>query len=364
MTRIEIQGGGIIDSRQQHHRHTRRARPSPPPIGRTTLNGYLAPVNQLNSPMSFTIADSNLADFSDAAVFVHPDSLNALYRDWTGLDEQRRSRRSRPAAAWSASRSTCTCTTTRSRTPARACTSTPPRATTPRATSAYEAVILNNTFYNDGYGIQTDRPGPERQPERLAIRRRRAGDEQHLRRLRRNDRRSTSEGQAGVQPAPVQPVLQQHRQHRLDHQRRRLRRQRRGDLRRSRSSSGRSAPVDATAQNFELAADLAGDQRGPQRDRAARRRATRSTRRSTLDARAAASSRTRTDPTTLTVESDDVPGKARPVRRVRRLRFSLQFIDSTIRGRSSPCRARAIFSFPDEWQPVLTTDPNGYSSPS
>ena len=53
------------------------------------LAGYAGPVNQLNSPMSFTIEDSNLADFSDAAVFVHPDT-NAIDR---GLDRRQRRRR-------------------------------------------------------------------------------------------------------------------------------------------------------------------------------------------------------------------------------------------------------------------------------
>ena len=38
-----------------------------------TLNGYLSPANQFNAASTFTISDSNLSDFSDAAVFVHPD---------------------------------------------------------------------------------------------------------------------------------------------------------------------------------------------------------------------------------------------------------------------------------------------------
>ena len=84
MTRIEVQGGGIIDTINASP--ARRApRPSRPPTGRTSSTGYLAPVNQLNSAMTLTISDSNLADFSDAGVFVHPDAVNALYRDWTGI---------------------------------------------------------------------------------------------------------------------------------------------------------------------------------------------------------------------------------------------------------------------------------------
>ena len=55
-------------------------------------------------------------------------------------------------------------------------------------------MLLNNTFYNDPFAIQTIAPqfnGTERQS-----RRQRAGDEQHLRRLVA-DRRRTSQGQAG-----------------------------------------------------------------------------------------------------------------------------------------------------------------------
>ena len=39
--------------------------------------------------MAMTISNSTLANFQDAAVFAHPDSANALYRDWTGHDRQR-----------------------------------------------------------------------------------------------------------------------------------------------------------------------------------------------------------------------------------------------------------------------------------
>src|SRR5262249_7114574 len=50
------------------------------------LNGFPgAPVNQLNSAMAMTISSSTLANFQDAAVFVHPDAGNAFYRDWTGI---------------------------------------------------------------------------------------------------------------------------------------------------------------------------------------------------------------------------------------------------------------------------------------
>jgi hypothetical protein len=92
MTRIEIQGGGINDVYN--------------PAGGTNAvtafqwllekTGYgltqgfigpttdpLAPISQLNSAMTVTISSSNLLNFSDAAVFAHPDAVNALQRDWT-----------------------------------------------------------------------------------------------------------------------------------------------------------------------------------------------------------------------------------------------------------------------------------------
>ncbi len=81
MTRIEIQGGGIIDS------FIPGGTPGAPTLADDwydQLTGYLSPVNQFNSAMMFTIDDSNLSDFSDAAVFVHPDSVNSLYVDYTG----------------------------------------------------------------------------------------------------------------------------------------------------------------------------------------------------------------------------------------------------------------------------------------
>ncbi len=81
MTRIEVQGGGIIDATND------TGKPGAPTLANTdwydTLTGYLDPVNQINSSMMFTIADSNLADFSDAAVFVHPAGAQCTL---SGLD--------------------------------------------------------------------------------------------------------------------------------------------------------------------------------------------------------------------------------------------------------------------------------------
>src|SRR5262249_49930939 len=40
--------------------------------------GVPNPIDQFNSPMVFTISNSNIADFSDAGVFVHPEALNGF----------------------------------------------------------------------------------------------------------------------------------------------------------------------------------------------------------------------------------------------------------------------------------------------
>ena len=92
MTRIEVQGAGITDVYD--------------PDGTTTLTadewlsektgyganqgffgpGYTDPkaaISQLNSAMAFTVDDSNLANSADAAVFTHPGAAAGLERDWT-----------------------------------------------------------------------------------------------------------------------------------------------------------------------------------------------------------------------------------------------------------------------------------------
>ena len=78
MSRIEIQGGGIIDSTSG----TPNATTLYPDRRLVRYAHRLLPVRRPSStPRStFTIDDSNLSDFSDAAVFVHPDSLDQLDR--------------------------------------------------------------------------------------------------------------------------------------------------------------------------------------------------------------------------------------------------------------------------------------------
>src|SRR5262249_26793074 len=81
MRRIEIQGGGILDTINTN------GTPGAPTLTNTdyydNLNGYLSPLNQFNSAFTFTISDSNIANFADAAVLVHRDSVIPVYRACT-----------------------------------------------------------------------------------------------------------------------------------------------------------------------------------------------------------------------------------------------------------------------------------------
>ena len=81
-------------------------------------------------------------------------------------------------------------------------------ATTPPATPPIEAVLLNNTFYNDHYAIQTIAPQFDGKNglaivNVLAMNNIFDGSSQ----IAVNHRK----GRPAIQPAPVQPVLQQRR---------------------------------------------------------------------------------------------------------------------------------------------------------
>jgi hypothetical protein len=156
MTRIEVQGGGIIDSS-----NSTPATPGAPTLANTdwynTLTGYLDPTTQINSAMMFTIADSNLSDFSDAAVFVHPEALNALYRDWTGLTSNanpplpaRGGLQGEPVDLYMYND-----TISNSNQGVHINSTTGDQST---GNTVYQAVLLNNTFYNDTTAIQTLSP--------------------------------------------------------------------------------------------------------------------------------------------------------------------------------------------------------------
>src|SRR5208283_6060003 len=92
MTRIEIQGGGIVDE---------TSTVTDPGVWLGTKSGYgndpfgpssPSPLEQLNTAMAVRISDTNINDFADAGVFVHPLGVPALVRtvSTTGASEPTR----------------------------------------------------------------------------------------------------------------------------------------------------------------------------------------------------------------------------------------------------------------------------------
>ena len=138
-----------------------------------------------------TISNSNLANFSDAAVFVHPDAGQRPDPRPVGAGT--------PGASLFPARSTTvkgegvvlfmvnnTITQLGRRRPGQLRDRRPP----PAVPSPIELVLLNNTFYNNPIGLHTERPGirAEHHPvQRLGLL---AGDGQHL--LQLHDRRDPS----------------------------------------------------------------------------------------------------------------------------------------------------------------------------
>ena len=76
MTRIELQGGGIVDTSGLS------TDPTQPPTAGQFLQEKLGltPASQFNADQAMTISNSNLSNFADAAVFIHPDAGNAFLR--------------------------------------------------------------------------------------------------------------------------------------------------------------------------------------------------------------------------------------------------------------------------------------------
>src|SRR5208337_3586240 len=78
MTRIEIQGGGIVDEALTAGSDWYGIKSG---YGSELAEGPgSSPLLQLNTAMSVRISDTNINDFADAGVFVHPMSANALVR--------------------------------------------------------------------------------------------------------------------------------------------------------------------------------------------------------------------------------------------------------------------------------------------
>ncbi len=90
MTRIEEQGAGLIYTVEGSSVTAGEWQDEKQGYGEGGIIGpgfgfKSQPENQLNSPMIFTISNSNLADFSDAGVFVHPLNGGRTQHDGTAL---------------------------------------------------------------------------------------------------------------------------------------------------------------------------------------------------------------------------------------------------------------------------------------
>ncbi len=165
MNRIDVAGGGIVNTINDIS-----GTAGAPSLAATDwydqLTGYLDPVNQLNGAMSFTISDSNLADFSSAAVFVHPGVANAIDFDWTGANgtvlttptpATRSSLVGEPVYLYMYNN------TISNSNQGVHINSTTGADTT--GTSVYQAILLNNTFYNDTNAVQTQSPAHVASPD-------------------------------------------------------------------------------------------------------------------------------------------------------------------------------------------------------
>jgi hypothetical protein len=151
MTRIEEQGAGLDYSLEGSNVTAPEWQQEKQGYGEGFLGagpvGFKAqPINQLNSPMIFTIANSNLADFSSAGVFVHPEILNG-YDLTTG----------KRAGFLGEGAYLYMYNDTVSNTPQGVHINSENSADT-AAPSPEMAVIENTTFYNDANAIQTVAP--------------------------------------------------------------------------------------------------------------------------------------------------------------------------------------------------------------
>ena len=113
----------------------------------------LASWSQLNSAMAVRISDSNLNDFSDAGVFVHPMSANALVRtvSATGASAPARGTLEGEGVTLYMYNDTI------SNTPQGVHVNSE-SVDDSSGESPMQLVLLNNTFYNDPFAIQTIAP--------------------------------------------------------------------------------------------------------------------------------------------------------------------------------------------------------------
>ena len=146
MSSIQIQGGGIVDT---------GATPAPdyPNDRFDNLAGNAGPASQFNAAFAFTIDDSNLSNFSNAAVFVHPDFLDELDRTIVAGGTispfpVRGSLVGEPVDLYMYNDTVSNSAIGVEDNPSPGDNST--------GNTPYEAVLLNNTFFDDAFGIQTN----------------------------------------------------------------------------------------------------------------------------------------------------------------------------------------------------------------
>ena len=144
MTRIEIQGGGIVDE---------TSTVTDPGVWQTTKTGYDSPLEQLNTAMAVRISDTNINAFADAGVFVHPLGVPALVRtvSLTGASEPTRGTLDGEGVTLYMYNDTI------SNTP-QGIHANSESVDDSSGESPIQLVLLNNTFYNDPYAIQTIAP--------------------------------------------------------------------------------------------------------------------------------------------------------------------------------------------------------------
>ena len=144
MTRIEIQGGGIVDETSTVTN-----------VGdwQTTKTGYGSPLEQLNTAMAVRISGSNINAFADAGVFVHPMSANALVRTVSATGATAPVRGTLKGEGVTLYMYNDTISNTPQGINAEA-----ESVDDSSGESPMQLVLLNNTFYKDRYAIQTIAP--------------------------------------------------------------------------------------------------------------------------------------------------------------------------------------------------------------
>ena len=354
MSRIEIQGGGIIDS-VNNITGTPGAPSQTTTNWLTTLNGYQLPVNQLNSAFAFTISDSNLSGFADAAVFVHPDGAN-LYRDFTGVTD--------PATAFvPVARGGLigepvdlymyndTISNSGQGVHINSSTADDTSGSTP-----YVATLVNNTFFNDSFDIQTQAPSFDGKNgdaivNVLAMNNIFDGSSQVAVNLGGPGAPTTAAGQAGESQLQYNLFFNDLKNLVITTVN--------GDFLGNVGAVfadpqfvGPFGAGDASAQNFELeptspAINSARSEIGPLVSGNAIFPAV------SLLLSGGIATETRTDPTAFPPFSTEQPG------RLGALAFGVSDPRQIVTLPGS-----GFFSFPDEWDPILNTNPAGFTSPN